>query len=61
MDGAGAKGRRGAYELKSNGKYRDECIPGLARFQLCLALRLCNIKYLQLFGESHMRDFYTIR
>lgn len=51
MEGAGAKGRRGAHELKSTGKYRDECIPGLVRFQLCLALGLRNIKHLQLFGE----------
>lgn len=34
MEGAGAKGGRGAHELKLKGKYRDEGIPGLVRFQL---------------------------
>lgn len=44
MEGAGAKGGRGAHELKLTGKYRDECIPGLVRFQLCLALDIKHPK-----------------
>lgn len=61
MEGAGAKGGRGAHELKLTGKYRDEGIPGLVRFQLCLALGLRNIKHPKPLGESHMRCFCTIR
>lgn len=47
MEGAGEKGGRGAHELKSTGKYKDECVPGLVRFQLCLALGLRNITHPQ--------------
>lgn len=61
MEGAGAKGGRGAHELKSTEKYWDEYVPGLVRFQLCLALGPRNIKHPQPFGESHMRGFCTSR
>lgn len=59
MEGAGTKGERGAHELGLTGKYRDNGIPGLVRFQLCLALGLLNIKHPRPFGESHMKGFCT--
>lgn len=50
MEGAGAKGGRGSHELKLTGKYRDGGIPGLVRFQLCLALGLRNMNHPKVLG-----------
>lgn len=58
MERAGAKGGRGAHELKLTGRHRDEGTTALVRFPLCLALGLRNIKHLNPLGESHEGFLY---